>query len=495
MAVTSRSGALAKQAKSLLRSDVAWALLRTFATRGIASVGSFLLVVLLGRMYGAVGVGVYALAQSLIMAIAVIGRWGMNGALIRFVGRDLRSPKIYAYVRYALLRAGVISTVGMVAVFLLRGVFAHLFHTPALGPFIVGIALAIPPFVLAFILSGFMSAVRKPATACLLQNGAIAFVTVLLVLGMHALWPHQGLILFGIGYAVAAWLVCIWGLWNTWRWLWRRDGGRVSITREDVVEFNRSSAAFFAANVASFLLGVVGIWAAGYWLPTASVGLYKAARQMSMLIGVILSVINLIIPTRFAHSFHRGNLAGLERLAKRGVMAGLMLGIVPLVVCLAFPRWILSLAGSDFASAALVLQVLALGQLINLGCGSVGHILNMTGHEGISSRIAWFANIMGLLMIVVGTPYIGVIAVAIGVAMGISLRKLMGVYFVWRILGVWTLPIPNLLRLSGVSARRGSDDAGKQSLSLCDPHDKELAMHEKKCVTDIRKEEHSNAHT
>src|SRR5699024_3718906 len=160
------------------------------------------------------------------------------------------------------------------------------FHTPALEPFIAGVALAIPPFVLAFILSGFMSAVRKPATACLLQNGAIAFVTVLLVLGMHAAWPQAGLILVGIGYAIAAWLVCLWGGWGMRRWLRQQDLEQETITREDVAEFKRSSAAFFATNVASFLMGVVGIWVAGYWLPTAAVGLYKAAWQVSMLIGV-----------------------------------------------------------------------------------------------------------------------------------------------------------------------------------------------------------------
>lgn len=456
MAVTSRPIALVELAKASLHSNMVRALLRTFVTRGIASAGSFVLVVIVGRVYGAVGVGVYALAQSLIMAVAVIGRWGMNGALVRFVGRDLRSPKVRAYVRYALVRAGVTSAAGMVVVFLLRGVLARLFDTPALGPFIAGVSLAIPPFVMAFILSGFMSAIRKPATACLLQNGAIAFVTVLLVLGMHALWPHQGIILVAIGYALAAWLVCAWGMWETSRWLRHQDLERVSITREDVAEFKRSSAAFFAMNVALFLLSVVGIWVAGYWLPTASVGLYKAAWQMSMLIGVILAVINLILPTRFADCFHRRDMVGLEQLARRGVLTALILGGVPLAMCLAFPQWTLSLAGDEFINAAWVLQILALGQLVNLACGSVGHMLNMTGHETTSSRIAWFSNITGLTMIVVGTPWIGVNAVAVGVATGMALRKVVGVYFVWRSLGIWMLPVPNILALSGVRSARFS---------------------------------------
>src|SRR5699024_6654603 len=103
------------------RGGLAGALARTFLARGIASFGSFILVVVLGRMYGASGVGVFALAQSLVMAISVLGRWGMNSALIRIIGRDVSLPKVYAYLKYASIKTIIISIVGMVLVFFARG--------------------------------------------------------------------------------------------------------------------------------------------------------------------------------------------------------------------------------------------------------------------------------------------------------------------------------------------------------------------------------------
>lgn len=436
---------------SKCKGDIGKALVRTFFARGVVSVGSFLLIVTLGRLYGAAGVGVFALAQSLISAVGIISRSGMNGAILRFVGRDLKSPKVYGYLKYACIKAGIISTLGLVVIVCLRHVFAKLFHSEDLASLLVVISVAVPPFVLAFILSGFMAAARKPATACMLQNGAISFVTAGLVVALHVLIPEQGVINVGIAYATGAWVVCLWGGWSAWKWLQCGYELKRTISRSDVREFKRSSSAFLATDIATFLIAVVGIWVAGYWLPTASVGLYKAASQLAMLIGVILSVINLIVPTRFSHLFYNGSLAALEVLAKRSVYLGLGLAAIPLFFCLVAPGLVLQMVGREFTGAANVLRILAIGQLLSIGCGSVGHLLNMTGNEVLSRNIAWSSNIVGLAMIAVATPLAGIVGVAIGVAMAMGFRKLLGVYFVWRRLGIWMIPVPNILRMIGVS--------------------------------------------
>ena len=47
-----------------LKGELALALIRTFIARGIAAVGGVLLFVVLGRLYGAEGVGVFALGRA-----------------------------------------------------------------------------------------------------------------------------------------------------------------------------------------------------------------------------------------------------------------------------------------------------------------------------------------------------------------------------------------------------------------------------------------------
>src|SRR5690625_6773926 len=153
------------------------ALIRTFTARGLTSVGSFVLIVVLGRLYGTQGVGVFALAQSLIMVAALLSRYGMDSALMRFVGRDLKSPCVFAYVRYAIVRAMPSSLVAGTVIFLTRNLWAKLFHAPELPPVLVGIVIATPAFTLCYMCAGFMKSVRQPAAACLLLQGGLALVT------------------------------------------------------------------------------------------------------------------------------------------------------------------------------------------------------------------------------------------------------------------------------------------------------------------------------
>lgn len=430
-----------------LRSDLGFTLMRTFAARGVMSFGSFLFVVVLGHLYGANGVGVYALAQSLVLGIAILGRWGMNNALVRFIGRDKCAPEATAYLWYACKRAAIISVAAALAVFVLRSVISQVFESPPLRSVLIGFSVAAPAYVLGYLLSGLMSAIGRPAAACVLQNGGVAGIATCVVLVMHVAAPSVGLGGIGFAYAVGAWSVLAWGAWAAIRWARANNRGSGRLARDDLRAFNRSASAFLATDIASFLLSVVGVWVAGFLLPIAQVGLYKAAIQLANMIELILSVINLIFPPVFSRLYYAGDLAGLGRLARRGTTIGGVLALAPIAACIFEPRLILSVVGSGFTQAAFALQILATGQFFNLWCGSVGHVLNMSGREAVSRNIAWVSNILGLLVLVVGARLVGVVGLALGVALAMTLQKIVGVYFAWRCVGVWPIPVPNVLRM------------------------------------------------
>lgn len=111
-----------------LRSELTMSLVRTFTARGITSLGGAALLVVLGRLYGTEGVGIFALAQSLLMAAALFSRYGMDNALMRFVGRNPQSSHVYAYLRRAAAKSLLISTIAGIILFLAVG-FGHKFST------------------------------------------------------------------------------------------------------------------------------------------------------------------------------------------------------------------------------------------------------------------------------------------------------------------------------------------------------------------------------
>jgi O-antigen/teichoic acid export membrane protein len=67
------------------------------------------------------------------------------------------------------------------------------------------------------------------------------------------------------------------------------------------------------------------------------------------------------------------------------------------------------------------LAILAVGQLINAGFGSVGFLLNMTGHEGITARILWQTAIVNVVMNVFLIPSFGTAGAAIASAFSLIL--------------------------------------------------------------------------
>src|SRR5699024_6306493 len=163
---------------------------------------------------------------------------------------------------YASIKTIIISIVGMVLVFFARGLTADIFSSPKLPSLLVGIAISIPAFVLAYLLSGFMAAINKPATACFLQNGADSCVAAGVLLILNEISGYSGLVSIGVAYAAAAGVVCLWGVWITFRWLRKKNTKRDVLDEKDILEFKRSSSAFLATDVASFIMSVAGVWMA-----------------------------------------------------------------------------------------------------------------------------------------------------------------------------------------------------------------------------------------
>ncbi|WP_336175047.1 hypothetical protein [Alloalcanivorax xenomutans] len=442
-----------------LRGEMGQALIRTFIARAIAALGALALALVIGRLYGPAGVGIYALAQGLLLGAGLLSRTGMDNALMRYVGQDHSSPFVLRYLRWAVTRCLIISLVAAVVLWIGRPWFEALFDATGLAGVLAGIGLAVPAHAFAFLFSGFFKGIRKPATACLLENGSVALVTGGLILVWRSLGHGGDLTTIGYAYAVAAWLVALQGGYQVWRWCrrqpWWFERSRMTAAREAAVSLNQfraTSRAFFMTNLASFMQQVLGVMVAGWLLSSAELGLFKSSQQTATLIGFILIVINAIFPPRFASLYHQGQLEALGRLARQGALLGAVVAAPLLLLCLTFPGWVLSWFGEGFQGGAPLLRIIALAQLVNVSTGSVGFLLNMTGHERLMRNIALTCNALGLLAFFVLIPPFGALGAALALAFVLVVQNLVALLFVWRRLGIWTLPGPNLLALMGIKS-------------------------------------------
>lgn len=80
-----------------------------FLACGIAALGSIVHALVTGRVYGAAGVGVYALGQSILVGISILSRQGMDNALMKYIGKNHAVPEVPTYLFWALRRALLLS--------------------------------------------------------------------------------------------------------------------------------------------------------------------------------------------------------------------------------------------------------------------------------------------------------------------------------------------------------------------------------------------------
>lgn len=444
--------------KARLSGELGRALLRTFAARGVAAGGSLLLALVIGRAFGPAGMGVFALAQAILLGAGMLSRVGLDNALMRYVGQDQTSANVWRYCQWAFSRGLVIALAVALVLWWLRGPFEQLFNAENLASVLVGIVLAVPTFTLSFLLSGLFKAARKPATAALLENGSVALVTAGLLVAWLMLGGREDLAVIGYAYAAASLLVVGQGLWQARRWLagqawWKGRREELACVAGDLVpkpQFLATSRAFFVINFAGFMQQALAVMVAGWLLSSAELGLFKAAQQTAIMISFILIVINAIFPPRFAALYHEGELDALGRLARQGAALGTAMASPLLVLCLVFPGWVLNWFGEGFSEGAMLLRIIAIGQLVNVATGSVGHLLNMTGHERLMRNIALVCSSLGLASFFVLIPPLGALGAALALAFVLIVQNLVAMYFVWRRLDVWTLPGPNWLARVGV---------------------------------------------
>ncbi|MCH8544993.1 MAG: hypothetical protein LAT61_15630 [Alcanivorax sp.] len=438
-----------------LYGELGLAMIRTFIVRVIAMLGSVALLLTLGRLYGAEGVGVFALAQSFTAGGAILSKRGMDSALMRFVGRDLDSEFVVLYLRWAILRCLYACFPIVVFLWLLRDFLEGSFNVDGLSSVMTGMALALPAISLSFIFAGFLRGVRKPAAASSLENGSISLIMTAFVL----LWEWGGaggVELIGYSYALAAWFVVLQGGGQLWLWFHVKEQGHMQGGKTVAVslgEFSRTSRAFLVTNLSALMQTVLAVMVAGWLLDGSDLGIFKSAQQVGMLAVFPLIVINAVFPSRFAKLYYENRMSDLNALARRSSLLSVLMTSPLVLFCLFFPGWILGLFGEDFVRGEDLLRIIVSAQFINAATGSVGFLLNMTGNEKLMRNISLVSGAFGVVIFFFFINAWGVLGAAMALACVLMMQNIVALVFVWRRLGVWMLPGPNIFILLGLKVR------------------------------------------
>lgn len=415
-----------------------------FAAKGLTAAASFALNWLIAQRFGAAGVGLFGVAQTTALFCSTMVLMGLEYVTVREVARLLKL-KLSGEARRTLFAA--LRQTALTALLLGAGLFAFsapvardVLNQGALAPFLAVMAFAIPIVALAKIAS---AALRGSGHVLASQtiDGPIGTGLTALVFGVlvwtgearDPLLPVFLYVAFGLLATSVAWLLL---LREVRRWQ-PSVGPAPRLLRMGVPILAIALSQMFVDWFALLVLTAQG--------DPAQAGLFRIAFQIVSVLNLLNVAGEGILAPVIAQEHAVGNRARIAVVMARTSAVLLVLASPLLLICFFVPELVLGLFGAEFAEAALALQILAAGQVVNLALGPIGSVLVMTRHESwaLGYGLGAAALCAGLCLWLI--PLYGTTGAAIAVTAAVVLRRLAAAAIVRFVVGIelwrWRAPV------------------------------------------------------
>lgn len=387
-----------------------------------AAFAAFALTALITRNMPNDEAGLFLLGFTLIAVLSIFFRLGLDNVILRFMSAHGTDEFAQEKLNRGLLWiATAVIPATVLGMALSEPIAAYLFNKPAFAEVLFWMLPALPAMALFFLLSFAFQAQHRVVLTTLFQNLGISTS---FIAGFGYLWFQQPDAINAVTsaqvYAVAAASIFIAAivLWFSQRNIkFKLVGYRDS-------ELTHASMNLWTASIMSLAVQWSGILIAGAMLSAEEVAQLTAAQRTAMLTSFVLMVVNMVVAPRYARLWKEGNIDRIRYLAKWSAR-GMVAMVVPVIaVMVIIPEKVMSLFGEGFAEAGILLAIMAAGQFINVATGSVGFLLNMSGHERDFNRVTMFSGPMTIILAVVLTNYYGAVGTALATATGVALQNI-----------------------------------------------------------------------
>jgi len=404
----------------------------------LAAGAVFFLNVILARMLGADGSGLFFLSYTIVLIGATAGCIGMESALVKFVAGNESSGchgKVLGVYRKAMLYVLISSSVLSLALYIVSPwLSAVLFGKPELAALLPIMLVALVPLSLytlhAYALQGLKKIAASISVLSLIAPSIICALSLIL-------FPFYGIEGTGYAYLIAAYVTLLVGVW-----FWRKYTTKFKseMVVFDSKELLTSSLPMYGGVVMGILITWTPMLFLGVWESSENIGIYSAASRTAMLTSFVLMAVNSIAAPKFAALHKQNNLQEIGEVAQNSTKLMVYLSAPVLMLFIFFPEWVLSIFGDEFRSGAFVLVILAIGQFVNVATGSVGYLLLMTGRERSMRNNLMFCAFLAVIMNWLLIPAYGVIGGAIATAVILASQNIIATIIVWRKMGIIVLP-------------------------------------------------------
>lgn len=372
--------------------------------------------ILLARWMGAAEYGLYTYALSWAGLLAVLAGLGLRPALLRFIP-EYTARETWGRLRGVLRRSSRLTLIAGLAVALLGTLWLEAFddqiRSMYRAPLVAGLWL-VPLLALANLQAQMARAARRMTLAfaptllarpLLLAGGALA----LFLTSGHI----SGLEMLGVaGGALALVVVLQHGLLrHVWPAVLRRTRP-VYETRA----WLRVALPLLFVDSFLILLSQTDRLMIGALLGPEEVARYHVAARTAGLILFPFAAVNAMAAPLFASLYAQGKSQTLHSLAHTVARWSFWPALLLAGVVVGFSEPILGLFGDAYREARPELVLLVATGLANVGTGSVGYLMNLTGHQDRSAAVYGWSAALNIGLNAVAIPHLGTLGAALATA-------------------------------------------------------------------------------
>jgi len=429
--------------------------LRTYLIRGSSSslilkiINIFLSLVsgiLIARILGSGGYGHIAYAMALIQILSIPTVMGLPNLIVRETAA-YHSRKDYARMRGLLIRANQV--VFMLSIFLvfIAGAAATIYsdHFSSTGYHTFLIALLLLPLLgLKALRSATLRGLRYITLGLAPEMFIQPALYIILIAGSFfafrlEMTPQFVMILnviaTGIAFIIGAFFLII--------SLPKKI--KTSDAVYDTSSWFKSALPFMFLGAMRLVSQRTDIIMLGFFRPIEEVGVYRAVVHGATLIVFVLTAVNMALAPVVAGLYSEGKSIQLQRLVTISARVILILTIPIAILLFIWGPWMLSfLFGDEFRTGGNALRILCMGQIVNAGVGSVGILLNMTGHERFAVAGITVAAVLNIVLNAIFIPKFGINGAAIATAISLIVWNLLLCWWVYKYLGILSIAFKRL---------------------------------------------------
>ena len=395
--------------------------------------------ILLARLLGAEGVGVYYLALSVTTIGVIIGQVGLGSVLLRFTAANVALQnweKVAGIYRNGILMAaGTSITVSMI-VFGVAPWLANTFYSePALARPLQVMAFAIFPMSLLLLHAELLKGLRKIRPAILINSVGVPLFNIPLFILINA---KLGVLGAATAYVISTGLVFFIGIK-----LWSHSTPQIRGVRGhfDTRVLVVTGFPLFVIAIMNLVMDQINLILLGVWTNSETVGIYGIALRTAVLTSFILFAVNSVVAPKFAALYAQENYEALATLARNIVRISSLVALFFVSPFILAPSWILGVFGSEFAEGTTILPILAIGQFINVITGPVGLLLTMTGYEKVQRNNVILSACLDIFLCLILIPSYGAAGAAIAASLSLIFKNINATFLVQRYLSINVWPI------------------------------------------------------